>query len=648
MKSFRHHLLEGGPGSGVRGHTTGKDPGKLSANLAKARERETLAASRIKQFQQKIASSGDQSLWTSKEYQDLASEYHSAVRARQTATKEAKDAVSNFNKESCQEYQPKAQLFGAYFLGKKKARANESATTSAAGPQTRAQTQKAKPVGQKESASKPMRFLGRLREADAAPTPGQPSGRRFRVVLLSEGMGNFEDAYYYTRQAIESCPPIFEGKKLFIDHPSAFEEETLPERSVTDIGGYFENCGVGTGDGGEATLEADLVTVESPAIVPIRALMLESLEFSKTHPDQDLVGLSINAGGQFDTMPIDQFMRTAQIPSGCMAKLQEAVAKGIQLIRPVSQMTAAKSCDLVTEAGAGGRISQLLERKREHMAKEKGKEADAKESKEKKEAGHKEDGAGAPPDKDGSADGQTGDQPGADQDEELIKSMMKKYLGDGFTQEDMQMAREAVANAKEMGMDEDEAMKCAGYNFKMAKHMQAKGGATPPPPTAKNDTPPAGGGAPAQESADGNGFSVHAKSGPAASKVPSSEQKESKEGEEAKNKESARSGASKREIELSAENARLKGELEEINLEKFIDQTLRESKLPMRATKSFRECLKGIKTQKEVTEKFTVFQEAWRARGGEADDMPGFYITPEKTGALKESGRLDFSDCKVD
>jgi len=576
--------------------------------------------------------------------------------------------------------QPKARLFGAWILSPTKKVETNSA--SANGAQTRAMEpgkghHSAKwdrcvndvkkkgssvdpyavcttSVGQAKQARKSptsLKFLGRLRETATTTTGGIPAqpGRRFRAVLLQEGLGNLTDCYYYTKEAIASCPELFEGKKFFIDHPDALEEKTRPERSVRDVAGWFENCSVEIEPDGRSQLVADLVLSESPDVDPFRIRMLESLEYTKNHPDQDFVALSINAGGDFDTMALEQFIKLNEVPESCLPKLQEAMDQAISMIRPVSVMTSATSCDLVTEAGAGGKIAQLLERERGTMAtkvkESKEKEKESKEKKEGKKESHKEDGAGAPPAKDGGADGEHAD---ADQDEELIQSMMKKYLGDGFTEDDHKLAHEAYQHAMEACEgDHDEAMKMAGYNLKMAKHIQAKqakGNAQPPNPEGvKGDAPAPGQEAqPMEADDDGGGVAGNKspKSGPAAASMPADQQEsEKKEG----HKESAKGSMDM--VKLVAENARLRAELDEIKLGNHIDKTLMESGLPRAATKKFREsCLKGIKTQKAFDETFATFREAWTAGAGEGDGF-GFVIGAEKSGG-QSAGGLDFSDCK--
>lgn len=561
---------------------------------------------------------------------------------------------------------PKAILrVGPWDANKKKnAGVNETASGSAAGPQLRAGVKakgKTAEVAVSESAGKtgPMKILGRLREADSSAVLSTERGRRFRAILLEEGMGNLTDCFYYTAEAIASCPPLFEGRRFFVDHPDAMEEKTRPERSVRDVAGWYENCGVEIGDGGQAQLCADVVTMNSPDIEPIRARLIECLNYQNKHPDQDLLGFSINASGDFTKMALQEFMKSAPIPPACLPKLIEAAALGIQMIHPVSKMNKATSCDLVTEAGAGGRISQLLEREKGTMAKQtEKKEAD------KKEAKQKEDGAGSPPAKDGSSDGAQGgaDDTAADGDKEIIGAMMKKYLGDGFTEDDHQMAKEAMAHAQEVGKahgwDESETEKAAGHFMQSHKMMQAKGAGSPPPPAAgaaKDPTQDAGAAPPpapgkeaagkeadtSKETADtekGRGF--HG-SGFTPGKTPPAAQFESARGAR------GAAGPTSKETQLEATVARLTAELEAERLDKHMDSILKESRLPMTATKRFRESMKDVRSKKSVDEHFKIFKETWIAASGEADGLGGLMLSQERQAqGSGGKGGFDLADCK--
>jgi hypothetical protein len=295
-----------------------------------------------------------------------------------------------------------------------------------------------------------------------------------------------------------------------------------------------------------------------------------------------------------------------------MAKLMEAKAMGITEIKPVREMKSAFSCDLVTEPGAGGRIDTLMEGAKMAKQKQAKQEEDGDLNKAKqKQAGDGDGGAGG---KDGGADGGHAD---ADQDKALIAQQLKKHLGlddDSDPSEEEEAAmHQAYEESKAMGMEHEEAMKCAGYNLKMAKHLQTK------QTEASSDGKGEG----------GDAFKPKPKPVGGAGAVPAKDQVESNRGNH--------------DVKLAAEVASLRGKLDAIELRDHIDSSLRESKLPMAASKKFRECLKGVKSKKEVTEKLNVFKEAFRL-GGEADGG-GFILGAEKTNGAGSDDGMNFADC---
>lgn len=493
----------------------------------------------------------------------------------------------------------------------------ETAGTSTASQVTRATLTKTAAVKQCEKKeSLRIRSLGHFKEVDE---PGGKPGRKFRVTLLQEGMGNMADCFFYTADAIRSAVPIFEGKKFFLDHPTESEEVDHPERSVNDIAGYFENLDASTDADGAMCLVGDLNVLPGPAFDKARALMIESIAYAQKHPDDELVGLSINADGDYDEVPIDQFLKTTPIPPKCQEKLIEAMAKGITMIRPVRQMTSAFSCDLVTVPGAGGKVNQLLE-KGKSMEKKEGKSHEEHEEK------HKEDGAPGgegPSQKD--VDGGDADHPDAAQDEQLVKKMLDKYLGKpDHSEDDHAMAKEAMKHAMEMGLEGDEAMKCAGYNMKMAKHMQGK-----QPAESEGEAHHESGEQPEQKAkpkAVGDAGKIH------------DQHSEAEEKKEGKQKESSKGDGM---VKMAGELARLRQELDAMKLKEHVEVSLKESKLPMSATKKFRECIKDVKTSREIDEKLKTFKEAF-ALGGEAEGK-GWVLGVER-GTTSEAG-TSFADC---
>jgi len=186
---------------------------------------------------------------------------------------------------------------------------------------------------------------------------------KFKVALIQEGLGNLRDAFYYSREALEAAVSggAFEGKKCYADHPSAFEEQDRPERSVRDIIGHFENVHIEESEDGSARLVADLIMFPTPAFEWARTLVSQAIQFSKKYPDRELVGLSINASGDAEPVAIDEFMKDAKLPESAKPKLLKAKELGIEQIRVVSRITEAVSTDLVTEPGCRGKILEFIE-----------------------------------------------------------------------------------------------------------------------------------------------------------------------------------------------------------------------------------------------------------------------------------------------
>lgn len=211
-------------------------------------------------------------------------------------------------------------------------------------------------AGIKKEASVRFRAV-QLKEAKQAAGNSDSGHKKFRVVLIREGMGNFGDAFYYNRDALDSAVGLFAGSKIYADHPSSTEEETRPERSVRDVLGHYENLAVQIAEDGcgELAADVDVLATETWAI----ARMQRAIENAEKFPDKDFVGLSINASGDATDVPIDEVI--SQAPEGAKAKLLEAKANGIDSVRVVSALKSAVSCDLVTEAGAGGKIINLIE-----------------------------------------------------------------------------------------------------------------------------------------------------------------------------------------------------------------------------------------------------------------------------------------------
>lgn len=210
--------------------------------------------------------------------------------------------------------------------------------------------------------SKAVGFKTRIFLESAQPITDNKGGTtRYKVVMLEEGMGNFGASAYYSKEALISAIPIFEGKKIYADHPAESEAEERPERSVRDILGHFENVHVSeSAGGGQQWLCGDLVVMAGTSYQWARELMEHAVAYAKKFPDKEFVGLSINASGDSEEIGIQEAL-TRGIPEGAMAKITEARSQGIDKLVYVSKFNEAVSCDLVTEAGAGGKILSLIE-----------------------------------------------------------------------------------------------------------------------------------------------------------------------------------------------------------------------------------------------------------------------------------------------
>lgn len=450
----------------------------------------------------------------------------------------------------------------------------------------------------------------RCRLVEGAASDNGVGHTRFRATLIQEGLGNLRDAFYYTRECLEGAVTLFEGKKIYADHPSATEEETRPERSVKDILGHFENVRLEEGADGQAMLTADVVTLSDEPYRWARALMRHAVQYAKTYPDKDFVGLSINATGEAEPMGVQEFVKEHKLPESAIPKLNKAIEQGVDTVKVVSALSDAISCDLVTEAGAGGKILQMLEMEKNQMSKKAvSKESDKKEEQKKEQAAP---GAEQPKHDD------------AAQDMELIKKMLKDYLGDESSENEecVKAAKEAYEAHKEMGKGAEEAMKCAGEAMKLAKHMAGK--KAKEAGEEKKDEPKAD-----AEKKDG-------------------EQKESEENkkESADAKESGCSHC----IQHKGEIARLKEENRKFTLRDYLDKKLKESKKPMKVTEKFREALGQPKSEGEIDKAWNLFVTGYEGReAGEAEVSDDIFVMVEKnTKAVEENeggSALDLSDC---
>lgn len=466
---------------------------------------------------------------------------------------------------------------------------------------------------------KTMEIRSRFREA-VAPS----GGNKFKVVLIQEGLGNFKSAFYYTKECLQASAALFEGKKCYADHPSLIEEQTRPERSTRDILGYFEGVAYAEDSQGRGMLEANLCLDQTEAIDWARSLLTNSLEYSKKYQDKDFVGLSINASGEADPADIDDFIKSSNVPEAAIPKLLEAKEQGIDQVQVVKALKDAVSCDLVTEAGAGGKILSMIESQKGKSMKKKVNENEMK------HAGPpipKDAGKGGPlPVKDHEADPMPPAKDGdghddADQDKALFAKMIKQYLGDDHEgdEEVMKMAKHAYQAHREDGMEHEAAYEAAGKHLKMAMNIGKKMAQDGEAHEAKEDE---------------------------AMKQDESKMKQEEAKEEEAKKESAASHC-RNCITLAAQLSKAKESIRTIELNQYLEKKCQESKLPVKVTKEARTVLGTPKSKEHIDTVLDTFKRVHQSALEDAGSDSWFL--PEKQPLVESASKSkigSFSDCK--
>lgn len=148
-----------------------------------------------------------------------------------------------------------------------------------------------------------------------------PAKKELTIVVIEAG-ANFSKKRYYPKDTLREAAEIFSGLKMYIDHPTDQEEQVKPERSIREWVSTITESWYEDG------MVLGKVHIHSP-------WLLESMSdevFCKE------IGVSINAAGRMHIGEID----------GHQMQIMDAI-------------TAAKSVDWVTEAGARGRVLQLME-----------------------------------------------------------------------------------------------------------------------------------------------------------------------------------------------------------------------------------------------------------------------------------------------
>ena len=152
---------------------------------------------------------------------------------------------------------------------------------------------------------------------------------RATVIVIKPGFNATEDRYY-PAEMLKRDYGIFEGQKMYADHPTEEEDQARPERSIKDWVATLTSVSVD---------ESGVVTGIAEIVEPWLMTKLASLR------DKDMLsdmGISINAVGSASKGTID--------------------GKETQVIE---KLVAARSVDFVTEPGAGG-IVTFYESDRSH------------------------------------------------------------------------------------------------------------------------------------------------------------------------------------------------------------------------------------------------------------------------------------------
>jgi hypothetical protein len=168
----------------------------------------------------------------------------------------------------------------------------------------------------------------RFVEGSVVPSPDR-KGVDAVVDLICEGFGNERDNHHYGAGVLRESAALFgTGRvKMYLNH---LDDETrrklrgLP-RPVEHVGGRILESWVAQRDDGKQTIRSR-VRISHPLLVSI------------VEADPELLGVSIDARG----------------------RAEDRIIEGRQA-RDVTRITRVVSADFVTEAGAGGKITELVE-----------------------------------------------------------------------------------------------------------------------------------------------------------------------------------------------------------------------------------------------------------------------------------------------
>ena len=171
-----------------------------------------------------------------------------------------------------------------------------------------------------------------------------PNGEKvYKVVLITEGLGNLRSKNFYGPEAVDSAAKVYEGKRCYINHQDEAQAETLPERDVRDLAGYYKNMSVEVIEGKKACvgeLHCDLS--ESGRFLSEK--IQSALQYQKDFPKrtQEYCGFSVNGDGDAEPKSMDVGGETMRV-------------------NYVNSFTdESESCDLVTTPARGGKAVSVI------------------------------------------------------------------------------------------------------------------------------------------------------------------------------------------------------------------------------------------------------------------------------------------------
>lgn len=176
-----------------------------------------------------------------------------------------------------------------------------------------------------------------LREASVAA-----DGTVKNVLLIRSGPGNLGDRHYYPDALLKSAVAagLFEGARMYLDHPDEVSERVQPGRSVRDLAGFYSDAYTRSyvdPELGRTTL--GVFATFHPAVddPKVASLVRTCVEYAKRFPTKAYAGLSIMAFGEGSPGLID--------------------GEEWNIVSVISQID---SVDMVTKAGAGGSLVPLI------------------------------------------------------------------------------------------------------------------------------------------------------------------------------------------------------------------------------------------------------------------------------------------------